>query len=476
MVDKKTSEETPAVGVADADYWRGVKNGSNVRFSFAMVRTWIGTWANRSTVGLANVDNTSDVEKNAAVGTLTNKTINAALNAISNLTTAMFGPNVIDTDGTLAANSDQRLPSQKAVRTAINALIGANDVEVFKGTIDCSVNPNYPTADAGHVYRVSVAGKIGGASGVNVEINDRLQCTVDGTVSGNQATVGANWWITQANLDGAVIGPASATDGLPALFDGTSGKLLKNSTWAGVRNALLDSLSTVQGTILYRGSAGWVALAPGTLGYVLKAGGAGADVAWGASAGGGNVSSAGTPLDNAAVRFDGTSGTDVQPSPLVIADTTGALSRVGNGGIPVQGTNANDNAPSGFVGEVIESVIVAGSAVTLTASTPANMTSVNLTAGDWDVTFQPSYALDSTTQITTIVASISATSATSDATPGRLLLDRRANYTPLGDLVLQPLRARFSLSSTAPIYAVAQLAFTTSFAKAYGVLRARRVR
>ncbi len=52
--------------------------------------------------------------------TLTNKTISGADNTITNLTTGMFAANVIDTDGTLAADSDTRIPSQKAVRTAIN--------------------------------------------------------------------------------------------------------------------------------------------------------------------------------------------------------------------------------------------------------------------------------------------------------------------------------------------------------------------
>lgn len=49
--------------------------------------------------------------------TLTNKTINASNNTVSNLATSMFAANVIDTDGTLAANSDTRIASQKAVKT-----------------------------------------------------------------------------------------------------------------------------------------------------------------------------------------------------------------------------------------------------------------------------------------------------------------------------------------------------------------------
>ncbi|MGH7485934.1 MAG: hypothetical protein ACREMY_10095, partial [bacterium] len=82
----------------------------------------------------------------------------------------------LDTDGTLAANSDSKVATQKAVKTYADALIGATDAVVFKGAVDCSANPNYPAADAGHLYRVSVAGKIGGASGKNVEQGDELLC------------------------------------------------------------------------------------------------------------------------------------------------------------------------------------------------------------------------------------------------------------------------------------------------------------
>lgn len=100
---------------------------------------------------------------------------------------------------------------------------------VFKGVIDCSANPNYPAADAGWLYRVSVAGKIGGASGLNVEVGDVLLCLTDGTASGDQATVGTNWSVGQANIDGAVVGPSSATDNAIARYDSTTGKLIQNS-------------------------------------------------------------------------------------------------------------------------------------------------------------------------------------------------------------------------------------------------------
>ncbi len=160
--------------------------------------------------------------------------------------TAAIPTSYLDTDGTLAGNSDSKIATQKATKTYADQLIAAADAMVFKGVIDCSANPNYPAADRGWTYRVSVAGKIGGASGVNVEAGDLLLCLTDGTASGTQAGVGANWTIAQANIDGAVTGPASSTDGGLALYNGTSGKIIK-----------ADGLTPSNDDVLQRKAGAW---------------------------------------------------------------------------------------------------------------------------------------------------------------------------------------------------------------------------
>lgn len=131
------------------------------------------------------------------------------------------------------------LPRADAVKTYVdNAIvsgIATNDAMIFKGAIDCSTNPNYPAADRGWTYKVSVAGKIGGASGPVVEVNDTLICATDGTATGTHAVVGSNWTILQTNIvDSSILttGPASATSGNFVLFDGTTGKILKDSGFA----------------------------------------------------------------------------------------------------------------------------------------------------------------------------------------------------------------------------------------------------
>lgn len=69
----------------------------------------------------------------------------------------------------------------------------------FKGSTDCSTNPNYPAALKGDLYRVSVAGKIGGASGVDIEVGDSYFAIAD-NAGGDQATVGTSWTVLQGNI------------------------------------------------------------------------------------------------------------------------------------------------------------------------------------------------------------------------------------------------------------------------------------
>jgi hypothetical protein len=112
----------------------------------------------------------------------------------------------------------------------------------FKGNIDASSNPNYPASTIGDVYRISVAGKIGGASGVNVEQFDQILCIAT-SPSGDQATVGGNFNITQANIDGAVVSSStfSITNNI-AVFDGATGKMIKDS---GKQYSVISTASTL---------------------------------------------------------------------------------------------------------------------------------------------------------------------------------------------------------------------------------------
>lgn len=150
-------------------------------------------------------------------------------------------------DPTLASGSTTNAPSIAAVKAYADSVVGAQDAMVFKGVIDASANPNYPAANRGDTYRISVAGKIGGAAGVNVEVGDLLIALTDGTAAGTQAAVGAQWNISQANIDGAVTGPAAAGAGNLPLFSGTSGKVLSDSGRT-VSDAVANNTNLVSGS------------------------------------------------------------------------------------------------------------------------------------------------------------------------------------------------------------------------------------
>jgi len=146
--------------------------------------------------------------------TLLNKVFdaNGSGNSISNLEVADFAASVVTHDLVTSA-----LSTQFADAAAIKSYVDSNtssltDPLLFKGGIDASTTPNYPAADAGDLYKITVAGKIGGASGPAVEVGDTIICTVDSSATGDHATVGANWIILQANID-------AATDSVPGYVE-----------------------------------------------------------------------------------------------------------------------------------------------------------------------------------------------------------------------------------------------------------------
>lgn len=172
--------------------------------------------------------------------------------------------------------------------------------------------------------------------------------------------------------------------------------------------------------------------------------------------------------------------TQTQPAFTDISGTI-AASQLPTGQFP--GTATNDNASAGNAGEYIESNIPLGSAVPLTTTVSANVASISLPAGDWDVTANVAYNPTGTTQTATLLFhSISQTSATNDSTTGNAYtlyrfstgaLSAAANFTAAG---VGPVRK--SLSATTTIFLVARADFTGTAPgiSAYGVIRARRVR
>ena len=111
---------------------------------------------------------------------------------------------------------------------------------------------------------------------------------------------------------GDVVGPGAATDGGICVFDGSSGKVIKEG-FAGAS----------RGAIIYYGASGWTYLPAGGSGLVLTASGAGADPSWAAVAGSGDVVGPASATNNAFAVFDGTTGKLIKDGGTVVPATAG---------------------------------------------------------------------------------------------------------------------------------------------------------
>jgi len=174
--------------------------------------------------------------------------------------------------------------AQDYKETTIGNLLGGLDVLLYKGVIDCSGSPNYPAADAGHEYRISVGGKIGGASGPIVQAGDIVICNTDGSAAGTQAAVGANWNIIQLNIQRPIEGPASSTTfGVSVFSDSTAtsvesrGVTIDNTDSVTVPGDVhvngVVNVEAVQGASTTGGSSLELKDASGNLGICIENGG-----------------------------------------------------------------------------------------------------------------------------------------------------------------------------------------------------------
>lgn len=183
------------------------------------------------------------------------------------------------------------------------------------------------------------------------------------------------------------------------------------------------------------------------------------------------------------MRYNGRGFTDtLLLTSLVAADgaSGGFIKDSEAGNLPATATN--DSASAGKLGQILSSVIATGDAVSLTHATDANVTSLSLTAGDWDVWFDAIFKGGATTNVWYLIAGISATSATLDQTPG--FFDAR--YVSPGSYAIFNIGfnnflakagpIRISLANTTTYYGIGRAGFDTSTCSVFGAMRARRVR
>lgn len=210
----------------------------------------------KAQVGLGNVNNTSDANKPVSTAQATaiadakkagtdaqtnldthtaNKSnphgVTKAQVGLGNVTneskTTMFtSPTFTGTPkaptATTGTNTTQ-IATTAFVQSAIDNKLAANDAMLFKGTIGTNgtITALPDTHNAGWTYKVITAGTY---AGIKCEVGDMIICITDGTAANN-----AHWTVVQTNIDGAVTGPAASTTNHIATFNGTTGKVIKDS-------------------------------------------------------------------------------------------------------------------------------------------------------------------------------------------------------------------------------------------------------
>lgn len=172
----------------------------------------------------------------------------------------------------------------------------------------------------------------------------------------------------------------------------------------------------------------------------------------------------------------GSGGIALATSPSLTTPTIGAASATSitfSSTTGIVGTTTNNNAAAGSVGEYISSVISAASAVPLTTVTAANVTSLSLTAGDWDV-FGNVTISSSATGLLNGYGWISLTSATlPDAS---LVSGSYVSPAVTAQIAVSVPFVRVSIASTTTVYLSAVSQFGVGTASACGGIYARRSR
>jgi hypothetical protein len=168
-------------------------------------------------------------------------------------------------------------------------------------------------------------------------------------------------------------------------------------------------------------------------------------------------------------------------SPTLVTPVLGAVSATSltfSSTSGVIGSATNDSAATGSVGEYVSSTVLVGSAVSTTNGATTNITTISLTAGDWDVWGSICTTVGAGTTTTRIAGWVNSASATAPTAPGGgtfvymyigITAANAVSFFPIGS-------ARFSLSGTTTIYLTGQCNFAVSTMALYGFIGARRVR
>ena len=135
--------------------------------------------------------------------------------------------------GTVTLSADPQNNLEAATKQYVDRLVaGINDFTV--GVVDSSTPLPSTGYEVGQTFRVAEAGTYAGVECETGDLIIVIKDYVEGTASN------ADFLVVQANVDGAVTGPDASTDANIVVFDGTTGRKIKDSsvTIASVSDAV----------------------------------------------------------------------------------------------------------------------------------------------------------------------------------------------------------------------------------------------
>lgn len=144
--------------------------------------------------------------------------------------------------------------------------------------------------------------------------------------------------------------------------------------------------------------------------------------------------------------------------------------------VPVDlgGTTTNDNAETGRIGEYVSSNVAAASAVSLANNVAKNVTSISLTAGDWDVSGNVVFTM--TGSCDNVQSWVSTTSATRPTPPNAGAFCEIPGPSTVDSTALPTGTIRISVNGTTTVYLSTIVLIVSGTVKAYGFIGARRAR
>jgi len=403
-------------------------------------------------------------------------------NNVTDLTTtarAVLGSSSTSVPNWLALTDGQLVIGSTAGAPAAASLSAGSGITITPGsntiTIAASGGSGSPLTTKGDIYTFST-------------VNDRLPvATGDGKIL--QVLASASTGLAYST---PTYPSASGTSGKFLISDGTnnvySTSTIPTSAGATANKVLLSdgtnyvlstptfpNASATSGKIIISDGTNWIASTPtypntsGTAGKILR------------SDGTNNVYTTSTFADTYTASnllysngANTVTGLATANSGVLVTDASGvpSISTTIPKDVQHVGTTSAGNATAGDIGEVMTSNIPIASKVSVSNNTAKNVTSLSLTAGDWDVYGNVTFTIGGS--CTVIIAWTSTTSAT---LPDNSLWAAQVDAGGVGNnsALVAPI-LRVNVNTTTTVYLGAYATFSTSTVDASGTIYARRVR